>query len=56
MGHRPRGQLTHGDADPTIKYPNHTEAIKEGSNVLALPMAPTSTDMNLTLGTHQANR
>lgn len=55
-GHRPRVQLFHGDADTTIKYPNHTEAIKEWSNVLGLMATPTTTDMNVPLGDHQATR
>lgn len=55
-GHRPRVQLFHGDADTTIRYPNHTEAIKEWSNVLGLMASPTTTDMNVPLGDHQATR
>jgi len=55
-GHRPRVQLVHGDADTTIKYPNHTEAIKEWSDVLGLNATPTSTDMGVQLGMHQATR
>jgi len=54
-GHRPRVQLFHGDADPTIKYQNFTESIKQWTNVLGLSTAPTSTD-TVTLGTHQATR
>jgi acetylxylan esterase len=55
-GHRPRVQLFHGDADAIIKFPNFGEAIKEWTNVLALPTAPTSTASGLTLGTHQSTR
>jgi len=55
-GHRPRVQLFHGDADPTINYKNFGEAIKEWTNVLGLSTAPTSTDMGLMLGTHKATR
>jgi len=55
-GHRPRVQLFHGDADSTIKYPNHTEAIKEWSNVLGLRVAPDTTATNVPLGSHQATR
>ena len=55
-GHRPRAQLFHGDADPTINYKNFTEAIKEWTNVLGLGTSPTSTTMNVTLGNHQATR
>jgi poly(hydroxyalkanoate) depolymerase family esterase len=53
--HRPRVQLFHGDADGTINYANHTEAIKQWTNVLGLSSTPTSTD-TVTLGTHQATR
>jgi acetylxylan esterase len=42
-GHRPRVQLWHGDADPTISPNNQTEAIKEWTNVLGLGTSPTST-------------
>ncbi|HVY39667.1 MAG TPA: PHB depolymerase family esterase [Polyangia bacterium] len=42
-GPRPRVQLWHGTSDPTISYNNQTEAIKEWTNVLGLPTAPTST-------------
>ncbi|HET7540883.1 MAG TPA: PHB depolymerase family esterase [Polyangiaceae bacterium] len=54
-GHRPRVQLFHGDADTTINFKNHTEAIKQWTNVLGLNADPTSTD-TVTLGTHQATR
>ena len=55
-GHRPRVQMFHGDADPTINYKNFTEAIKEWTNVLGLGTSPTSTTMNVQLGNHQATR
>jgi acetylxylan esterase len=55
-GHRPRVQLFHGDADTTIRYANHTEAIKEWTNVLGLSTAPTTTDTGVALGSHQATR
>jgi hypothetical protein len=55
-GHRARVQLFHGDADPTIRYQNFTEAIKEWTNVLGLATAPTSTAMGVQLGNHQATR
>jgi poly(3-hydroxybutyrate) depolymerase len=55
-GHRPRVQLFHGDADPTINYKNFGEAIKEWTNVLGLSTSPSSTTTGLTLGTHQATR
>jgi poly(hydroxyalkanoate) depolymerase family esterase len=55
-GHRPRVQLFHGDADPTINFKNFGEAIKEWTNVLGLSTSPTSTDTGLTLGTHKATR
>ena len=50
VGHRPRVQLFHGDADTTIRYANHTEAIKEWTNVLGLSTAPTTTDTGVALG------
>lgn len=55
-GRRPRVQLFHGDADDTIKFPNHGESIKEWTNVLGLMATPSKTDMGLPLGTHQATR
>ncbi|HVV52734.1 MAG TPA: PHB depolymerase family esterase, partial [Polyangia bacterium] len=55
-GHRPRVQLFHGDADPTISFKNFGEAIKQWTNVLGLATAPTTTTTGLTLGTHQATR
>jgi hypothetical protein len=55
-GHRPRVQLFHGDADTIISYKNFGEAIKEWTNVLALPTSPTSMMTGLTLGSHQATR
>lgn len=55
-GHRPRLQLFHGDADTIIRYPNHTEAIKQWSNVLGVNTSPTSTDMGVRLGDHDATR
>ena len=55
-GHRPRVQLFHGDADTTIRYANHTEAIKEWTNVHGLATNPTTTVMNVALGNHQATR
>ncbi len=55
-GHRPRVQLFHGDADPTINFKNFGEAIKEWTNVLGLSTTPTTTTTGLTLGTHQATR
>ena len=55
-GHRPRVQLFHGDADTTIRYANHTEAIKEWTDVLGLSTNPTTTDMGVQLGNHQATR
>lgn len=54
-GPRPRVQLFHGDADDTIDYANHTEAIDEWTAVLGLSLTPTSTD-TVQLGTHQATR
>jgi len=55
MGHRPRVQLVHGDADTTINYKNHTEGIKQWTDLLGLSTNPTSTD-TVTLGQHQATR
>lgn len=43
-GSRPRVQLFHGDADPTINFANFGEAIKEWTNVLGLSATPTTTD------------
>lgn len=45
-GHRPRLQIMQGDNDSTINYKNTGESIKEWTNVLGLPMTPTSTDMS----------
>ena len=45
-GHRPRLQIMQGDADSTISYKNTGESIKEWTNVLGLPMTPTSMDMS----------
>ncbi len=56
VGPRPRVQLFHGDADDIIKVPNHTEAIEQWTNVLGLDASPTSTDMGVELGSHQATR
>ena len=55
-GHRPRVQLFHGDADTIIRYANHTEAIKQWTNVLAVSTSPTSTDRGVTLGNHSSTR
>lgn len=54
-GHRPRIQLWHGTADPTINYANQTEAIKEWTNVLGLSTTPTSTT-TVTLNNHSWTR
>jgi poly(hydroxyalkanoate) depolymerase family esterase len=56
VGHRPRVQLFHGDGDTIIRYANHTEAIKQWTNVLGLATAPTSSEAGVRLGTHQATR
>ena len=42
-GFRPRIQLWHGSGDDTISFVNHTEAIKQWTNVLGLPEDPTMT-------------
>ncbi len=55
-GHRPRVQLFHGSADTTINQANLQQAILEWTNVLGLSATPTSTTMNVPLGTHQATR
>jgi len=55
-GLRPRVQLFHGDDDDIIDYANHTEAIKEWTNVLGLGATPTNEETGLQLGTHQATR
>ena len=49
-GFRPRVQLWHGTADTTINYNNQTEAIKEWTNVLGVPMTATSTDSTSVAG------
>jgi poly(hydroxyalkanoate) depolymerase family esterase len=54
-GYRPRVQLWHGLADPTIKPANHTEAIKEWTNILGLAANPTSTT-TVTLNNSQWTR
>jgi acetylxylan esterase len=54
-GHRPRVQLFHGDGDTIIRYANHTEAIKQWTNVLGLSEDPT-TEVGAELGDHQGTR
>src|SRR4029079_1482700 len=54
-GSRPRVQLWHGLADPTISPTNHTEAIKEWTNILGLPTNPTSTT-TVSLASHSWTR
>ena len=54
-GHRPRVQLFHGDADDIIRYANHTEAIKQWTQVLGLSETPTTTS-TVQLGNHEATR
>ena len=53
-GHRPRLQLFHGSADPTISYSNMAESESQYINLLNLSTNPTKTNTGLTLGTHQA--
>ena len=53
-GHRPRLQLFHGSADPTISYSNMAESEQQYINLLNLSTNPTKTNTGLTLGTHQA--
>jgi poly(hydroxyalkanoate) depolymerase family esterase len=55
-GHRPRVQLFHGSADPTISPANFDQAIVEWTDVLGLNTNPTTTTMGVTLGSHQATR
>lgn len=43
-GHRPRVQLFHAKGDPTIRFPNHEESIKQWTNVLGLSSTPDSTE------------
>lgn len=43
-GARPRMQLWHGTADPTLQYPNFGEEIKQWTNVLGVSQTPSSTD------------
>jgi len=54
-GYRPRIQLWHGTADPTINFNNQTEAIKEWINVLGLSTNPSSMT-SLTINNHQWTR
>jgi poly(hydroxyalkanoate) depolymerase family esterase len=54
-GFRPRIQLWHGSADTTISPTNQTEAIKEWTNVLNLPTAPTTTT-TVTISSHSYTR
>ena len=53
-GHRPRLQLFHGDADPTISFKNMGYSEQQYINLLSLGANPTKTNSGLTLGTHQA--
>jgi poly(hydroxyalkanoate) depolymerase family esterase len=55
-GHLPRAQIFHGDADDIINYANHTEAIKEWTNVHGLGTDPTTMDSGVAVGNHDANR
>lgn len=54
-GHRPRVQIFHGDADPTIDYNNLKESVKEWTNVLGLATTPTTTD-KITTSAYTYNR
>ncbi len=54
-GHHPRVQIFHGDNDTIINFNNHTQAIKQWTNVLGLDESPT-TEENVQLGDHQATR
>ncbi|HEX3787197.1 MAG TPA: PHB depolymerase family esterase [Pseudonocardiaceae bacterium] len=44
VGPRPRVQLWHGTADPTLNYLNFGEEIKQWTNVLGVSQTPSSTD------------
>jgi acetylxylan esterase len=44
VGPRPRVQLWHGTADPTLNYANFGEEIKQWTNVLGVSQSPASTD------------
>lgn len=48
-------QVFHGDADDIIDFNNHTEAIKEWTDVLGVTPTPTRTE-KVQLGNHQATR
>jgi acetylxylan esterase len=52
-GHRPRLQLFHGSADPTISFANMAESVTQYENLQGLGTTPTKTNTGLTLGTHQ---
>lgn len=43
-GARPRMQVWHGTEDPTLRYPNFGEEIKQWTNVLGVSQTPTQTD------------
>ncbi|TDV44941.1 extracellular catalytic domain type 1 short-chain-length polyhydroxyalkanoate depolymerase [Actinophytocola oryzae] len=43
-GARPRMQVWHGTTDPTLRYPNFGEEIKQWTNVLGVSQTPSSTD------------
>ena len=47
-GPRPRVQLWHGTADPTLNYNNLGEEIKEWTNVLGVSQTPSSSDTPVT--------
>ena len=54
-GHRPRLQLFHGSADPTIDFANMAWSCSQYINLQNLSTNPTKTNTGLTLGTHQAS-
>jgi acetylxylan esterase len=51
-GPRPRMQLWHGTADPTLNYNNFGEEIKQWTNVLGVSQTPTTTDNPQPTWTH----
>ncbi len=51
-GSRPRMQLWHGTEDPTLRYPNFGEEIKQWTNVLGVSQTPVLTDQPQSTWTH----
>jgi acetylxylan esterase len=55
-GPRPRVQLFHGDNDTLIRIKNHTEAIKQWTNVHGLSETPTEEQPSVPIGNHSGPR